>query len=407
MKKRIESDEIDLIEIFINIWANKLKIAAITFVFIASSVLLSLIFKPLLSSKTEILPITIFEDSLYSSYNSIVNSFNATLNYQNTTTNNKKIKTIDDIIDDYDASPYKKYKDVVDASRDTLTNIDRDYLLNLFIAKLQTKETIQKAIIKYQLLDRKKYFSEDEYLEAVEKKALNLNLLAPVNVDGSKKGPVRANWTIEFKINDKKKWQNALNFIETDLNKKIRNYMILDVSLALDNLRLLKRFKLEDLNDRIQDERINHKYQIINRLAFLREQAQIARRLNIEYSDLFINNINIETPYYLRGFLMIEKKIELIETRKNKDAFIPTVYELNKEKREFLNKLSLDRLEALFDKTPILSDTSDFKAATIVYKNIKYDNSFKIIKIILAAGITGIIFGMCYVLVSSAIRQRK
>jgi LPS O-antigen subunit length determinant protein (WzzB/FepE family) len=34
MKKRIESDEIDLIEVIINIWNNKLKIAAITAIFI-------------------------------------------------------------------------------------------------------------------------------------------------------------------------------------------------------------------------------------------------------------------------------------------------------------------------------------------------------------------------------------
>ena len=72
MKKRIESDEIDLIEVIINIWNNKLKIAAITVIFIIISIALYFSNKPPLNAKTEILPITIFENNLYSAYNSLL-----------------------------------------------------------------------------------------------------------------------------------------------------------------------------------------------------------------------------------------------------------------------------------------------------------------------------------------------
>ena len=72
MKKKIESDEIDLIEVIINIWNKKLKIAAITLVFIVLSTTLSFVSKPPLVAKTEILPITIFEENLYLSYNSLI-----------------------------------------------------------------------------------------------------------------------------------------------------------------------------------------------------------------------------------------------------------------------------------------------------------------------------------------------
>ena len=70
MKKKIENDEIDLIEVIINIWNNKLKIAAITVIFIILSIALYFISKPPLNAKTEILPITIFENNLYQQYNS-------------------------------------------------------------------------------------------------------------------------------------------------------------------------------------------------------------------------------------------------------------------------------------------------------------------------------------------------
>ena len=69
MKKKIENDDIDLIEVIINIWNNKLKIAAITIIFIILSIALYFIAKPPINAKTEILPITIFEINLYKQYN--------------------------------------------------------------------------------------------------------------------------------------------------------------------------------------------------------------------------------------------------------------------------------------------------------------------------------------------------
>ena len=60
MKKKIESDEIDLLDVIINIWNEKLKITAITIIFVAISVTQNAIFKPSIIAKTEISPITIF-----------------------------------------------------------------------------------------------------------------------------------------------------------------------------------------------------------------------------------------------------------------------------------------------------------------------------------------------------------
>ena len=63
MKKRIENNEIDLIEVIINFRNNKFKIAVITLIFIVSSIILHYIIKPPFNAKTEILPITIFENN--------------------------------------------------------------------------------------------------------------------------------------------------------------------------------------------------------------------------------------------------------------------------------------------------------------------------------------------------------
>jgi len=387
MKKRIESDEIDLIEVIVNIWNNKLKIATITAIFIVASVIYSSKSKTPLNAKTEILPITIFEEKSYSAYNLLIKNLNENVN-----------------------------------ENENLDQINKIYLLNLFIEELQTKEIIIEAIKKYQLIDQSKFNDENKYSKAVEKYALLLNLLSPVNVDGSKKGETRLNWIIEFKSNEQKKWEQALSFIEIEINKDIQKYLIENFNTTLNYLKLINQFKLEDLELKIKSVKNDYDIETINRLAFLREQALIARKMNIasnidiinstlevqeftSSSSVISNSIESTNPYYLRGFDIIEKEIELIETRTNQDAFTKGLLDLEKQKRDLLEDKSLERIEELFNSTPIVNG-NNFKAASI-YKVTKYEASFSLIKAVLLSGILGIIFGMFYVLISNAIQQRR
>jgi len=387
MKKRIESDEIDLIEVIVNIWNNKLKIATITAIFIVASVIYSSKSKTPLNAKTEILPITIFEEKSYSAYNLLIKNLNENVN-----------------------------------ENENLDQINKIYLLNLFIEELQTKEIIIEAIKKYQLIDQSKFNDENKYSKAVEKYALLLNLLSPVNVDGSKKDETRLNWIIEFKSNEQKKWEQALSFIEIEINKDIQKYLIENFNTTLNYLKLINQFKLEDLELKIKSVKNDYDIETINRLAFLREQALIARKMNIasnidiinstlevqeftSSSSVISNSIESTNPYYLRGFDIIEKEIELIETRTNQDAFTKGLLDLEKQKRDLLEDKSLERIEELFNSTPIVNG-NNFKAASI-YKVTKYEASFSLIKAVLLSGILGIIFGMFYVLISNAIQQRR
>jgi len=381
MKKRINSDEIDLIDVIINIWNNKLKIAAITTIFIAVSISYYFVKKPPFIGKTEILPITIFENELYSSYNYLI------------------------------------------TSQQKFNKIDKDYLLNLFLEELKTLDILVEAIKRYQLVDQTKFNDENEYSEAVEKYALSLNLIRPVNVDGSIRGETRLNWIIEFNVDDRNKWEEALSFIESEINKNIQKYLSDSFKLTLNNLKMINQFKLEDLELRIKNVKNDYEFKTNNRLAFLREQALIARKMNIasnidiinstlevqeftNSSSVISNSIESTNPYYLRGFDIIEKEIELIETRTNKDAFTKNLLDLEKQKRDLLADKSLERIEELFNSTSIVND-NNFKAASIIYKNTEYETSFSLIKAVLFAGIFGIIFGMFYVLISNAIQQRK
>ena len=385
MKKRIESNEIDLTEVIIKIWDNKFKITAITIVFTIFSTVLFTIFKPAYLAKTEILPINIFKSNLYSSYNLLLAS-------QPVNDNEKNLSQL------------------------ILSPISKDYLLNLYIEELQVKEITMKAIKKYQLIDQKKFSSEGKYLEQVEKKALTLDLLEPINLDNNKKIQDRSNWTINFEVYDKEKWEEALAYIENEINKIIRKYLKQNFDKTIDDLKLLTKFKIEDLDLKIKNVKNDYDTETSNRLAFLSEQALIARKLNIENNTLEVENFstpsgvisNLQTgkPYYMRGYSMIEKEIELIKTRTDKNAFTKNLFELKKQRRDLLENKLLKRIEELFNSTPIIND-NNFKAANIIYQNTKYENSFSLINAISIAGFFGILFGIIYVMISSAILNRN
>lgn len=404
MKKRTESNEIDIIEIFINIWQNKLKITAITLIFIVLSAITYILFKPKINTRTEIIPISVFENNLYSSFNSIV------FNLNNIKTNNKK----------------KDNSEIEETTKDNqLKKIDKKSLLNFYVQELQGREIIIKAIKKFKILNPKKYKNLDEYSEAVEKMALQVKLLKPVNIDGKLRGVSRPNWIIEFKVHDRKKYEQMLNSINIEINKKVKNYIKSNFNLTLNNLRLLKKFEIEDLDILINNAQKNYELETTNRLFFLKEQASIARKLDIENNPNVINetiemkeSINSSatvefnsqniTPYYMRGYLMIEKEIELIEKRstKAKDIFNEEILSALQKKRIIEKDKSIDRLEKLFNETPVVK-SNDFRAAEIVYKNTKYKKSFSLLNAVLISGLLGFIFAMFYVLISIAIQNRK
>ncbi len=390
MKKKNETDEIDIIDVIINIWNNKIRIALITVIFITLSIAQFYVNPSSLRAKTEILPIDIIENNLYEQYNLLSRS--PRYNLYSRKIVNLPTGTLGE----------KDKKEIKSISNNVFDEININYLLSLFLEELRTKDIIVEAIKKYQLIDKKNFDSEDEYLKAVENRALKFVLLKK----DDKNDKNRLNWTIEFEVYDKDKWEKALSFIESEANKNVKKYVNLDFDTKLDSLKMHDQFKLEDLNLKIKNVKKDYEIEISNRLAFLKEQASIAREINIEKNNTFEFYDFNNRSYYMRGYGMIEKEIELIETRTNKDAFTENLLDLEKDRRNLLEDKSLKRIEQLFNSTPIVSG-NNFKVAEIIYKDTKYVSSSSLTSSILYAGIFGIIFGMFYVFISNAIQQRK
>jgi LPS O-antigen subunit length determinant protein (WzzB/FepE family) len=148
-----------------------------------------------------------------------------------------------------------------------------------------------------------------------------------------------------------------------------------------------------------------------------------------------VANVKTDTPFYLRGFEAIEKEIELIESREDTRAFIEglleleqkkrsleqdrtlqrveknkahldSLIELEKKQREIEQDKTLERVEALFNATPIVS-ANDFSAVSVSVEATTFKTQNKFSLMLALAAVLGGIIGALYVLIASAIRNRK
>ena len=363
-------DEIDLFEFFETLWDGKWKIVAI----IALSVLSvfgyeTITPQPNFEASTEIKPITSVDAERYRQSNA--------LGFFEVTPNS---------------------------------------LLNLYIEQLDERTLFEEAIRKYELVDAEKYEDEQAYDEAVIALASSIELLPPINSDGTDRVEVRRYFTIRFEYNDDAKWKDVLSFVDSNANQSVKSILQQRFQTSLSVAKQKQIFELEDVQTQIENALADYERKTSDRLAFLLEQASIARKLGVAKNTIevqtfsaqngMVANVKTDTPFYLRGYEAIEKEIELIESREDTRAFIGGLLELEQKKRSLEQDMTLERAEILFAATPIES-TDDFTVVSLTIGATVFEEQFKRSLILALAVVLGGMVGAMFVLISSATRKRK
>ena len=373
MKKKTYNDEIDISDIILNLWDNKIKIIIITTSFLILGFLYFNFSNKNFLATTTIKPISTFETIKYRTFNSLAGK--------------------------------------------SIVNIDRKNLLNLFINKIQAEEIIRNGIIKFELVNKDDFNTEIDYQENIEQTAILItDQMRPPSNDEKNKNKNIPYWTLNFEISDKESWKNFIEYLENQVNKEIRQSLINQFNTEIEILKIGSKFKLEDIEQNIVNELDDYKITITNRLAFLKEQAEIARTLNIEKNTLeaenfqtdnaIVTNIKSENSYYLKGYEMIEKEISLISSRENEKAFISNLIELEKSKRAILQNKKNERLKLLFSQTPV-ANKDNFKAAKIDSLTTDYKQEKSLKKILGISLIIGLIISLIYLFLGNIVASRK
>ena len=398
-----DNEDIDLLELAITIWKNKLKIFIIMLLFIISATIASykqINQKPYYTATTEIRQISTFDEFRYETFNFYLDRIKTEKSKVLLDTENNNQHNNNTI----------KLPTVVFSKK-----ITSSYLLNLFVDKLDEGRIFRDAIKKFNLIDKNNYTDNQLYENNVTKLASSIKLLPPSK---DAKGYNLNKWQIQFHTENKEGWQNIIRYIEKPINEEIRLYLKEVLEEFVSNEKKLKNHRIDDLDLKILSAIEVYDRKTLSRVAFLKEQAQIARKLGIKKNSLIesptfdtdvgiITNIRIESPYYTRGYDMIEKEIELIQNREDKTLFIEELQNLEKAKEDLIKNKDIERFQNLINDTPIFNP-SEFNAANISHLTTSFQTKKKesIIKPIFLAGLIGLILGIFYVLIESSIKLR-
>jgi hypothetical protein len=178
---------------------------------------------------------------------------------------------------------------------------------------------------------------------------------------------------------------DLLELTNQNVNQQlIQIFSIHSAKLERDNSLAIKALEFER-----QLAISNYNAKKTERLAYLTEQAQIARTIDLaigsvsSYANIEINYENkvgnehmnmsfsgIDTAY-LRGYVALEKEIKLIQSR-SVENFIPDLARIELVKSDLLKKKKRKKLEASLESTPVGTDqfvAVDYNVDTLVYKN--------------------------------------
>lgn len=293
--------------------------------------------------------------------------------------------------------------------------ITRKILFNLYVEKLQQTSLWEDAIRENGMIKD----IDDEIIKfASSVKILPLKKKEVEEVE-------ELEWLVEVKIKSSNfnRWKQVLNSVNSAANQSVKNTLKqrFENSVYINEVKL--KMELEDTEEKIENALNDYDKMTSQRLSFLKEQAVIARKLNIaknvsqtQISDnkgvLSLVNTSIpENPKfnYLRGYEAIETEILLTENRNNKEEFVDGLLELQQKKRETEQDKKVERAKIFFSQTPIMTNESFVAAKMEVFTtDIKQDPSKRknMLTLVLAILLGGII-GTIYLVISNAKKKLK
>lgn len=290
-------------------------------------------------------------------------------------------------------------------------------LIELYVEQIEEKKIIQQAIVKNKLIEKKEYDNEKDYSDAVVSLAASFDVIKTnFEADNKQDNTETTNWKINFQYYDAQVLKVTLATINELANNQVREVLVDRFNLKMNDERTDRIAIIEDLELQMKFAKDDYDTDIASRLAFLKEQAIIARKLDISKGN--IENLSIETeeksltiqglelPFYSRGYIAIETEIGLIKERVKKDLFINKLSQLKKQKRALEINKDFVRAEILFNESPIMNLNS-FLAASLKVEEIEIvPLNNHLIPLAWTASISSIVI-VFHILIWNAIRARR
>ena len=372
-----QDDEIDLAQLVSTIWDGKWLIALVTAVSVSAGGLFAFLAPKTLTGSLELRPITVAQASAYDTLNAL---------------------------------------EFFDSQQDEVVALTREDLLEMFVEDFSQRQTLIAAMREYGTAKRHDDETELEYDIRLTGQAYQYQILPPTDPADTRNRNPRLNWTVEVRSEEDQVTTRAILSEALQASEASVRQTLLDQFTQLVKIRERQhQFVLQDIQLKLDNLIEDYEKESRNRIAFLREQANIARSLGIARNTIetqtfqagssVVANLAGSQPFYLRGYEAIEKEIKLIQSREQKEAYIPELIELEAQARIIEQDQLIKRAVMAFDETPIVQ--GDFVAARYEVGAIEFKSNIRPLLILALALVAGGFLGILIVLLRSAITKRK
>ena len=358
-------DEIDLSKLIIKILNNKLKISLFAFASIFVIFIYHFSLPPTKISykvQSEIRPISIFEEADYVLYNSYINQMtNGSMSTINQMTNGS-------MSTDFFTHNFPAYME-----------INKKILLELFLEEIiheietedSKKKLFQEAIEKFEIVKKEDYTNDSELKSAVVKLASSIQL----NTYNYNQNVVKA---IDFRVNNINQLTNFVKFIEKNINQRIQKRLEMSFENQILTQRKLREFEIKDTEIDLKVAKKNY-------------ELDVKLKANLNDQEKGLNEEEEDAAY--------KHDIKLLNLLNNIESKLSFLIRGN----------DLKRFENIILASPITKPEKFIAAKLVITKiNEKGTNDGPpLVTKLIMAGLFGLILGIFYMLISSAIIRKN
>ena len=249
-------------------------------------------------------------------------------------------------------------------------------LLLILIDQVLRKEIVVDVLDELSLFNKSEFNSLDEYYSHLNHQAVQFKTIPPIVTPENKqifKRDYYPNWRVSFVANDKEMAKNTILKVLEVSNNNVQKFLISSFKEYLEVIKIPYNEKVATL-DRRKSLLINQ-YDMSreNTIAFLEEQATLARSLGYDKNMKESQNIIINIPlsissmrdsegedFYLRGYEFIESQIDLLNQRdEDFEKYIPELIQTDSLIMAIENHRdsTISKFEETFNSTPVFKDS--------------------------------------------------
>jgi LPS O-antigen subunit length determinant protein (WzzB/FepE family) len=389
MNDKPSNDYIDLAEILVFFWDNKLKIIIVTFLFVFLAVGINIIFPKHYISST---PVAQIAEKDYLSYGS-----------------NNLIKAIQkrlvifehehdlNLLAGLESAQYENIKNrqANEQGMSVSQIIDRGYFYNMFIEEVKNINNIKEAFAETEIF-KNKYKDPDLYDEALTNAAMKFE--TKIDKDTGR-------ITLSYPAKSKQKYILVLHKLSKLATERVRLTLIQQTEEIIRQYKEQKRILLSELDKAEKNARLDFETQKKIQMRLLSEQIEIAKSQGFskiesyQKGDILQNfSYTVGNYPYLKGYIALEKELTfLINSKPGDDADIRVIL---KKKRALSEDTVLERTQQVIASLPFMDKEKEFVAVNFEPLNTKFKDSRSYITLIIIFLLLGIIMGTLYSVVT-------